>query len=33
MKYFAEEFRQATKTSADASFPPSATTIFEKASV
>lgn len=33
MKYFADEFRQATRTSADASFPPSATTIFEKAGV
>ena len=33
MKYFAEEFREATKTSADASFPPSATTIFEKVGV
>ena len=33
MKYFADEFLQATKTSADASFPPSATTIFEKAGV
>jgi len=33
MKYFADEFREATRTSADASFPPSATTIFEKAGV
>ena len=33
MKYFADEFRQATRTSADASFPPSATTIFDKAGV
>jgi NADH-quinone oxidoreductase subunit F len=33
MKYFADEFREATRTSADASFPPSATTIFDKAGV
>jgi len=33
MKYFADEFREATRTSADASFPPRATTIFEKAGV
>ena len=33
MKYFANEFREATRTSADASFPPSATTIFDKAGV
>ena len=33
MKYFADEFRQATRTSADAAFPPSATTIFDKAGV
>jgi NADH-quinone oxidoreductase subunit F len=33
MKYFADEFREATRTSADASFPPSATTIFAKAGV
>jgi len=33
MKYFADEFREATRTSADASFPPRATTIFDKAGV
>ena len=33
MKYFADEFREATRTSADVSFPPSATTIFDKAGV
>jgi len=33
MKYFADEFREATRTSADASFPPIATTIFDKAGV
>lgn len=33
MKYFADEFHEATRTSADASFPPSATTIFDKAGV
>jgi NADH-quinone oxidoreductase subunit F len=33
MKYFADEFREATRTSADTSFPPSATTIFDKAGV
>ena len=33
MKYFADEFRDATRIAADASFPPSATTIFDKAGV
>jgi hypothetical protein len=33
MKYFADEFREATRVSADASFPPAATTIFDKAGV
>jgi hypothetical protein len=33
MKYFADEFRDATRMAADASFPPSATTIFDKAGV
>jgi hypothetical protein len=33
MKYFADEFREATRTSADVSFQPSATTIFDKAGV